>query len=396
MRTVHVEQVIVGHYPSWGKWPDTDDEDYSDVMAKRMEWGFNLDGVRLEITNRWLPAYRCYLDAGREREGIRPVFPWINNLDLPHDEVVLAQISALEDAAAAGCTSLLWEHSYQCAPSAAGNARRLFPLTILSFGDDLFPGSSDVKTWPVAGAFDAAMLAMMVCNFEQGVLTAPEYLKRGTGKVYHVGCSLTAGLQSELARTGFDLHEKADRIRMGWTPPTDVAFAGIGIGEARRVDFLQALSKEPEVGGELGVTRLHGPHMRDSIIGTFSHDEAMGAGVAGLYTNAAMSPNPQQSSLFNCRLVDLWRCGVVQFIHDPWKELEYYGITTDAYVPFDGTLPGFKVAVAEFRARGREAWADLLLAAEQACNHYTEAASWTGAYTRMYQDHLPQLESRHR
>jgi hypothetical protein len=382
---VRLRQVIVTHDAKWGKWPDTHDKDYSDVLAKRVEWHFG----ELTVECRYLPAYKCYLDAGLPG-AVVPTFPWIDNTVKPLPPVMDAQLAALK-AAAADCHAVLWEHSYQCWPEVAQYVPRLFKLAALSFGDDC-PGSSDVKTFPVARNFDALIYTMYVWDQASGKLTHNEYADRGLGACYHIATGPSMGLAEWLRRERFSVSQKAAEIRAGNLPRVGLCWVGFGHGgNPMRAALIKALNALPvEVDG-VGKVALYGISMRDGHLGVrnpLHQDDAMGQTLAPLYVNSALGVNIQQSSIFNSRLIDLWLCGVGQIICDPHGELERYGIRAgEHYIAFDGTPEGMLAAAREWSAKP-EALADLIERAAEKAALFSAESSWTAAYGRMYADFL--------
>jgi hypothetical protein len=105
-----------------------------------------------------------------------------------------------------------------------------------------------------------------------------------------------------------------------------------------------------------------------------------------------MGVNPQQSSIFNSRLVDLWRAGVVQLIHDPLGELAPYGILAGVhYVAFDGSYDDLVRQAKHIHSHPAEA-AGFIRRGMEGITLLEQHASWTGAHARMYRDHLRQIE----
>jgi hypothetical protein len=162
-----IKQLNVIHDPAWGKWPDTNDDDYSDVLAIR---GNRLvDGI--EVETRIYPAYMAFATAGNKQLPID--YQWIDNTKLPGQAVLEQQIEDLKQYGA-GCDVIFWDHAKNCYPPVAEYIPQLFKLAILPFADDC-PGSSEIKTFPVARYFDALFYQMKVWDFATGERTADKY-----------------------------------------------------------------------------------------------------------------------------------------------------------------------------------------------------------------------------
>lgn len=389
MRSVTVNQVIVGHWESWKKWPATEDKDYSDVLMEVWPWRFVYNDLDLElnIDCRFLPAYKCYLDAGISQ--VVPPYGQINNTVQPDERVQRMQLQNLRGMAK-DCPIILWEHAYQCAPDVAAHLPSLFDLAILSFGDDL-PSSSPYKTFPVAQHFNALMHTMFVYDFGDGRLVADEYHNRGLPSTYHISSAASNGLPEELAKQGFDIEEKITRVISRTPGLTKFVYVGYGRGNPYRRRILQALNDNDPARGIPGAVKLHGVNMRHGVYGVKDNSPQMGADSFQLYRDAMFGINPQQSSLFNTRLIDLWLCGVAQLIYDPHSELKHYGIMPhEHYIPFDGTFEDLERQMAYYWTHIGE-WGDLVRNARAKCDVFTEITSWTGAYKRMYREHLDRI-----
>lgn len=388
-RVVRIKQAIATHRHEWGKWPDTEDRDYSDVMAKRDPWQFDLgDGTTLILECRYLPVFKAYLDAHDERLPVQ--FPWIDNTKPPAMPVIVAELDMLRAAALDGCVALYWEHAHQCSRAAAELLRGMFRHVALTFSDDM-AGSSDVKTFPVAHAFDSVIHGMMVYDYATGRLTAPEYISRGVSRCYHISQNACAGLTERLAEIGFDLERKATAVERGDVLPLDFAFVGMADGWPWRAAAMKALNRE----GVPGVSKLYGVGMRDGQLGSrwpYTDPRGLGADCADVYSGALCSVNVPQSSIFNTRLVDLWSCGVVQILHDQHSELAGYGIKPGVhYQDYDGTHADLVAKI--YALRSDHVRAAAFIRAGREALELLKPASWTEAHRRMYRDALPQIEA---
>ena len=381
-----IQQVIVYDNIGWQKWPGTNDRDFSDICAQRdvspasYEW----EGHKFRVESRFLPAYKAFVDAG---EDPPLTYQWIDNTKPPSQRVIDAMVALLEEYAKE-CPVILWDHALNCYPSVAQHLRRLFRLALLAFADDC-PGSSEIKTFPVAEHFDALYYQMKVWDFKTGVLTADKYREIAPGlKLYHKGQNESAGLFEGLANILFDVNDKVSLLRRGVYPAIDVAFVGYR-GWFWRKEFCDGLNAMDD--GGLTV-RLHGTDMRHGELdGRWAPNP--GLQVGKLYANSLFGPNPQVSSIFNGRLMDLWRCGVVQLIHDPYNELVDEGFEPWVhYVPFDGTADDAMRLVHELKPQ-KDKLADMIHAAAVKVSEYQTIKSTNAVYARIYGEHMDQIEN---
>lgn len=381
---ITIQQVIVYDDPAWGKWPGTDDKDFSDILAKRdvapAEYEYN--GQRFKVESRFYPAYKAYAEAGEDP----PIaYQWIDNTKPPSQRVMDIMLRDL-GALSGECPVILWDHARNCYPPVAEHIQALFRLAILPFADDC-PGSSEIKTFPVAKFFDALYYQMKVWDFENGAHTADKYHEVAPDlKCYFKGQNESAGLAEGLLNINFSVSDKIRGLRMGVYPPIDLAFVGYRAWHWRKTfcDGLNAVNTD-------GLTvRLHGTDMRHGELdGRWSRTPGFQA--AKLYANTLFGPNPQVSSIFNGRLMDLWRCGVVQMIYDPHGELASEGFDAwTHYVPFDGTAEDVMRLVRELKPQ-KEKLADIIEAASLKVDEYQTVKSTNAVYSRIYGEHLQQI-----
>ena len=229
-RVVEVEQVIATHRHEWRKWPDTDDRDYSSVLAERSTWTFKRGDVELRVRNRFYPVYSSYIAAGDLTLPIR--FPVINNLSPPSQAVLEQQRKDLAAYSAAGCSSILWEHCHQCFPEVVYDLPSLFKLRTIMFGDDC-PGSSDVKTFPVAASFNAIYYSMYIWNPDNGALTGEEYRRRGVAYQRFAPSAMSVGLADGLAESGTPSRRSGISSAAAKRCPTSPSWASPGAASAR-------------------------------------------------------------------------------------------------------------------------------------------------------------------
>jgi len=386
-RTVEIEQVIAAHRHEWKKWPDTDDKDYSSVFAERFTWTFKRNDVEIRVHNRFYPVYSAYVSSGDLRLPIR--FPVIDNLCPPSAAVLDQQRKDLASFSSAGCRSLLWEHTHQCFPDVVnGLLPRLFPLRAISFGDDC-PGSSDVKTFPVAANFNAIVYSMFVWNLVDGSLTADEYKRRGIPYTRFCPSSMSVGLDVGLKELGFSIEEKQEKILRGEALPhlAFVGFAGAGERLGLMQQMMSAHSKQKQIGLQM---KLHGVGMPDGPLEPRHppHPKGLGYPMSSLYANSLSGFNIPVSSLFNCRTVDLWMSGNVQFVRDKWSELSKMGfVDGEHFISFDGTANDLLAKVDQVRSTPEQSSRIVKAAYDKAIDFWAKN-DWTAAYTDVYFDHL--------
>jgi len=383
MKVIEINQVIATHRHEWRKWPDTDDRDYTSVLDERWTWTFQRGDTTILVQNRFYPVYSAYLAAGDENLPIR--FPVINNLTPPSPAVLEEQRRALVSLLI-DCNAILWEHAHQCFPEVVFSLPpQAFNFRILSHGDDC-PGSSDIKTFPVASFFNALCHSMFVWNNDTGALTADEYRNRGVEYTRFCPNVMSAGLPAGLAEAGFSIAAKQDLIRSEAATP-DMAFVGFtGNGERAQLfrDLRLAHARQEQHGVSM---KLYGAvGMPDGVLEPRDppHPKGLGYPMASLYAGAFSSLNIAISSLFNCRLADLWFSGVVQFVRDRWGELAKNGfVDGEHYISFDGTAYDLLTKVRELKTKPKEA-AEMIGRAYTKAEQFWADNSWQAAYTDIY------------
>lgn len=330
-----IRQVTVCDDPAWGCWPASPVSDYTAVN----------ESIHIEhygditVDNRILPAYRC-ID---ETDKTLPItYPWIDNTRRPSASAMRRMVALLAEAAETSDV-IVWDHAKNCWPEVARAIPGLFKLSILPFADDC-PSSTELKTLPVVRHFDAVLHFMDVWCLATGERVADVYRTASPSiRCYHAPSNESPGLMEWIASSGFDVSAKAAAIRAGVLPDVPHAFVG-DLGGGWRKELLSGLAdvlKPPSA--------FYGVDQRDGILRGRTVVMPMGDSVpvysptcgspcAELYARTLFGVNPQASSLFNTRLMDLWRCGVVQLIHDPHGELAGHGwMPWTHYLPFDGT-----------------------------------------------------------
>lgn len=393
---VIVHQCVVHHAHDWGLWPDTDSRNYDPVMNNTEDAlpVIEAGGVRFQVRNHIYPAYKPFMDLGcriggdqkfiaRNGSTFDVPFPWIDNTKEPPSS--LLQYFAKDLARFIekhNCKVLLWDHARNCWPSIARYIPDMVNLAILPFADDC-PGSSDVKTFPVAKHFHALYYQMKIFNLQTGERTADKYKAVAPDlRCYFKGQNESAGLLDGLALIGFNPQEKVNNLIAGLYPAIDFAFVGPAWGGIRKdlntVDW-----------GDL-VTKLYGTGMRDGELdGRWS--TTPGVQCAKLYAGTLFGVNPQVASLHNGRLIDLWRSHVCQLIHDPWGELAEEGFAPwEHYVPYDGTAGDALRLVKELKPQ-RQRVAEIIAAGGNRCHEYQITKSTPAVYCQIYADHAERI-----
>lgn len=351
--TIHKIKVLeVCHNPAWNKWPETDDTDYSDVLAYKWERRYTRGDVTIDLTAQRFPAFHAYHQVGcRELPGgLQPT--QINSIIHPPQEVMDQQVRDLEHFGK-GFQVLSWPGVFQCFAPVAAHLKRIFNFAVLATGDDC-PGSSEYKTFPVCPFFDLAQHQMYVWNYETGQLTGDEYRKRGTTHTKFLAPGGgSSGFTVKLADDKFDIQEKIRRIRSGELT-YGLAYVGLnGYPNPLRVSFLTQLNSEWQRVHDLGLkTGLWGIGMRDGMLGQKLHPKGPGLFVAPVYQDALFTINYPVSSIFNSRLIDAWESGVIQLIPDKHGELAALGFKDgEHFIMFDGTLDGCIEKLREWKDR---------------------------------------------
>jgi len=375
-----IKQLVVDHLHEWGRWPDCDNADYADAMNWRGKSVYQHGDLEIEVESRYYPVYKAFAEVDRD---LPIAFPWIDNTKEPSlavQDQMLADLRKL----AAECDVVLWNHAKNCYPRVAKHLPELFGLAILPFADDC-PGSSEIKTFPVAMYFDAFYYQMYIWDFETGVKTHDKYAAVAPNLKPYFKCqNESTGLLDGLGNIWFNVNEKIALIRQGRMPPIDLVFVGNGAAWHWRQKFIDELNAADF--GDLH-SALYGAKMRDGVLGA-GPGAACGYLVGKLYTQALCGVNPQVSSIFNGRLIDLWACGVIQFIYDPHEELRLQGFEEGThYLGFDGTAADLIARVEDVKKDpGR--CADIIQAAHETMVKYQTERSTNAVYAQIYADWL--------
>lgn len=376
-----INQLVANHLKTWGKWPDTEDRDYSSVLAERWEERYVIDGDEYLITNKWYPVYLPYAETNQ-----RPVvaYDWIDNTFEPGEDVLASSLKWLYELSK-GCQSLYWWHAWNAWPNAVKDFHAL-PIMCLHFGDDC-PGSTEIKTLPVARFFDSIIYSMYVFNSSNGIKTADIYSSSGVNGYFTIS-GASCGLEKQIQSTEFDIYRKAASVQNSDRPSIDFSFVGFGGGTQKRCKILQDMHYSKW--GDLKI-KLHGTCMKDGILEPRLPIENSGAVCADLYFDSLFGVNLQQSSLFTTRMIDLWLCGVVQLMHDPCGELADNGIIDgEHYLSFDGTFDNMLHVINAVK-NDNQKLSRLILDGHKMAKHLLATKGPSAAIGRMYSDHKHKL-----
>jgi hypothetical protein len=314
-----LQQVIVTHQSDWGL------HNRAEVESRRRVETFHLDhGEVLEVESRYWSPYWAF-----DALGEAPPLPFAHtdNTKQPSQRVMSKQAEELS-ALGKECDVLLWMHAFACYPQVAQQLKSVFKQSLLYFGDDC-PGSSEIKTFPVARYFDALVYSMYVWNGDSGERAAARYAKEGLSRSYWYPMVTTVGLDAWVSDKSFDALSNAPRsIDLVW-----VGNAGFTI---KRQLATRQLDRARQMAEDLRIM-LYGfamPH--GELEGRTG--PAPGRTVANLYSHSLCGANVAESSIFNTRLLDLWAMGVVQIVCDAHGELPEFGFVAGRhYLPWDGS-----------------------------------------------------------
>lgn len=326
-----ISMVRVTHYPEGARWPEGSDRNFAPFHAPQHNFAHTLrDGRSAAWNYRFYDPYSAYvsegLPAGQPQHG-----RLINNVAWVPSTTVLDRMVRDLEQISKKCSVLWWDAAIQCFPYVAQHLKKLFRLTILSFGDDM-PGSSEIKTFPVAPFFDVLLHLMYTWDFQTGQTVPEVYGARGIRD-----CRFWAWGPFETVYTDAWFAEKVARIRANALPVDIIWLGGSGISLRRR----QLLQNIVSTAGKNPKTRFHGNGMRDGWYKGKPSDH-YGWSIFGL--------NIAESSFFNGRFADLCMSGTIQLAHDPHGELSRFGfVDGEHFLNFDGTAEGFSRRMAEYR-----------------------------------------------
>jgi len=380
-----IEQVFATHNTDWKKWPDTEDRDYSAILAQRTSCVLHTEQGEVELVMRLFPVYYPQAALGYLQTCL--LYPGIDNRTDPAPALVQKTLELLR-AQAQGAEMLTWFAAHQCWPSVAKELPSMFKLRVLNHGDDCTM-STPPRTIPVAPYFTVLAHWMQVYDVSTGERVPEVYARHGLHHCYHSGASLTPGTTALLADSpNFSVAKKAAALRAGTLPQTDFIWVGTANGWGGRLQTAQSLNTMQWPPG--CKTKILGYGMRDGILlpaHDHPHPKGLSYPAAELYVDSLTGANAALSSLFNLRLWDLWGCGVVQVAYDPHGELDDAGfIDGEHYFSVD-TYEEIPAVVERMKANPALA-ADVILAAHEKANAYIETHDNLATTTRIVGDYL--------
>lgn len=334
-----VKMARVTHYPDGTLWPEGASRDFSAFHATRH--AISVGEVAWDY--RFYDPYSAYVDEGLP-PGQPPQGRFTNNLAWVPSQAVLDRMVRDLESLSHEYQVLWWDSAIQCFPYVARHLKRLFRLVIMNFGDDM-PGSSEIKTFPVAEHFDVLIHAMYVWDFETGKTVPEVYAEHGLPDCRFIAWGPT---EADYDEEWFE--RKLERLRSASLPVDLLWMGGSGISLHRRKVLADLAS------GGIPNSHFHGNGMRD---GWWEGPPST------WYAAAKFGLNVPESSLFNGRFSDLCMSGTVQLAYDPHKELERFGFQDGvSYLRFDGTPAGAMRQMAPYRGDG-EALARIARCARQ-------------------------------
>jgi len=333
MKTVEAVKVI--HIPDWRKYPDTEDTDYTEIMAQRQDTLFEIDGEEVVVRFRIYPSYRPYCATGTPLKFRHT----INNLVLPPQPVIDLMIKELTEIAKE-CKICYWEHARHCYPPVAECMSKVFAHSILTNADDSH-GSTEIRTEPVAQFFSSVFHGNFIWT-EEGEKTEDLYRNLGVKDIHYYSMSSSGGFLDGLRDAGwmqgdvFDMDRRIQQLRDG-KYETDLVFVGGNMGKHRT-----KYNENADLFAQSGVRlKLYGIRMKDDVLRPhpmFGYDpHGLGWPVANVYLNSFSTVNIQFIGLMATRPFDAWASGTLLFMWDPVGELKQCGIEDKVhYVAFDG------------------------------------------------------------
>lgn len=351
MQGLHLEAVVIGWRRCWGKWPDTDDMDYTLIRDSRQELQLS---ESQSLLLRVYPVHRAFARTGTQ--DLPTKHPFINNTIIPNERVLKRMVKDLEDIARDGCRICIWEHARFCYPEVAQHLKRIFDVSILIHCDDSEgpQGSTELRTRPVAQYFDAVLHGNVIWT-KDGQTTMDLYRSFGLKHVRFFCMGTTGGFCEELfggllqvetgicpisyvttsRLKGVDISRRMKQFSVQ-NYDYDIVFVG-GLMGKERVDINSSESMMKFEGVGLK-TKIAGIGMRDGPL-LPRVAETLGGPVAKLYLKSFAVLNLPFIGLMGTRPYDAWLSGNPLVQHDPVGELKHLGIESGVhYIDYDGTV----------------------------------------------------------
>lgn len=340
------DMVRVTHYPEGARWPEGDDRNFGPFHAIRHDFRHTLhDGRVATWRYRFYDPYSAY---GNESlpAGQPPIGRFINNVAWVPSRTVLDRMVSDLETISQECQILWWDSAIQCFPHVAQHLKRLFRLSILNFGDDM-PGSSEIKTFPVALFFDVLAHAMYTWDFATGRSVPEVYAAHGLSD-----CRFLAWGPMERVYDEVWFARKLERLREGTLPIGMIWLGGSGIASHR-----QRLLRDISIAAD--------PWLQICLYGNGMRDGWKDGRASDQYAEAMFGVNIAESSLFNGRFADLFMSGTIQVAYDPHGELSRFGFfDNEHYLCFDGTVQGMMKRIFQYY-NDKKARAQMAVAARE-------------------------------
>jgi hypothetical protein len=387
MKEIEIHELVIDDPAFWGKWPWTEDKNYDELLSLKSPYELQLDEeTLLRIHPHFYPIASAYIAAGVHRlpKGLQA--GGIDVTCVPPDAVFEKQMEHLRKMSSV-CQVVRWRHFYHCHPGVSCELKKLFKLSFFEFSDDCV-GSSEIKSFPNAGNFDAGICYMYVWDGVSGEHTEDKYKSLGVDHVALAFNGYSGGTLDFCREFSLDGHERAARLRAGWVPPIWMSFIGARSCMGFREEFSSGLIK-------LAIKsrrriELHGHRFPTGNL-TTRDSRVEGAACCVLYKDTLFGPNYPCSGVTNSRLFDLWRIGVAQLIFDRHNELPHFGLNPEEhFIPFDGTAEGC-IAAAEQAEANMPAVADMVERAYDKGVAVAEAHTTANAMRSIYKKYLDRL-----
>jgi hypothetical protein len=333
-------QVIANHFTHWGKWPDTNDTDYTDVLAQRVISSASLpDGTSIEIETRYYPQYLPYIKVGAKAPI--PTYPAVDNkpgiLGALGGPLAQAGYDILKEQCQ-GADLLVWGQYRQLFTELAPRLPELVPIRVVLHSDDC-PYNIEHRIAPAARYLTHLVHWMHIFDFSIGETTPQVYAKHG---LRADKCLLAGPGPSPGGIDGFQKICPTFEARVESILHDRTLYPVVFVGNAHapgpwREEFCKWANRDAP-----NDWQLYGYGMRSGQIGGPAWP-GIGRHVVGeLYAKCLLGLNIQCSGLYNQRFLDYPLNGIPTLVYDPWGEMRRVGLDPWVhYIPFerDGSLP---------------------------------------------------------